>query len=334
MKSDEFLKKIKPKKSLLIAGIVIIICAFASAAFIYFKTIKQEATNLYDVTKEDTYAKIDVELMTDYFAYEKENGYEKRMYLVMDDKYFYIATLSEKVRESLKEIYDYSMLDETKGVEKPKPVTIYGKAENIESWQINYLKDWLNGEDGAYTTEELNQMVGSFYIDTYENFEDEIVLLLVSLGTSTIIGAIFIILYLVRMKKFNKYLNTYGDEIEKISRELEEGSAVLNKNCKCILTDKFVVSYQTGLKMIEVNDIVWIYPFEYRQNGVVTQKSVYVITKNGKTNVIANTSAWGKKNRNAFEEFYQELMNKIPNALYGYSKENKEKAKELFTKKK
>ena len=43
-------------------------------------------------------------------------------------------------------------------------------------------------------------------------------------------------------------------------------------------------------------------------------------------------NTWGKKNKNAFEELYQDIINKVPNVLVGYSQENKEKAKEMYKK--
>ena len=54
--------------------------------------------------------------------------------------------------------------------------------------------------------------------------------------------------------------------------------------------------------------------------------------KNGKANIVANISAWGREKQNAYDELYQELISKLPDALHGYSKENKEKAKEMYKK--
>ena len=39
-----------------------------------------------------------------------------------------------------------------------------------------------------------------------------------------------------------------------------------------------------------------------------------------------------KKNKAFFEELYQDIINKVPNVLAGYSKENMEKAKEMYKK--
>lgn len=55
-------------------------------------------------------------------------------------------------------------------------------------------------------------------------------------------------------------------------------------------------------------------------------------SNNGKSNVVAVVNTWGKKNKAFFEELYQDIINKVPNVLAGYSKENMEKAKEMYKK--
>ena len=104
------------------------------------------------------------------------------------------------------------------------------------------------------------------------------------------------------------------------------------KKCKVYLTDRYLLSYAGGVKLIELNDIVWVYPFITKQNGITTSKSIYVVTNNGKSNVVAVVNTWGKKNKASFEELYQDIINKVPNVLVGYSKENMEKAKEMYKK--
>ena len=77
--------------------------------------------------------------------------------------------------------------------------------------------------------------------------------------------------------------------------------------------------------------IVWIYPHEYRYNGSLSQKSIFVVTKNSKAHKLATVSA-SKKNLVMFDELYNTFLNRMPNVLSGYTKENKEKAKELYQK--
>ena len=43
------------------------------------------------------------------------------------------------------------------------------------------------------------------------------------------------------------------------------------------LTDRYLLSYAGGVKLIELNDIVWVYPFITKQNGITTSKSIYVV---------------------------------------------------------
>lgn len=92
-----------------------------------------------------------------------------------------------------------------------------------------------------------------------------------------------------------------------------------------------MVSFMSGLEVYDYNDIVWVYPHEYRYNGSLSQKSLMIVTKNGKAHKLATVSA-SKKNLTLFDEMYDTFLNRVPNALSGYTKENKEKAKEMYVK--
>ena len=70
-----------------------------------------------------------------------------------------------------------------------------------------------------------------------------------------------------------------------------------------------------------------------RQNGIVTNKILYGVNKLGKSIIITNVSPIIRKQNKASEELYQDMMNMYPDVLYGYSKENKDKVKELTRKK-
>lgn len=70
-----------------------------------------------------------------------------------------------------------------------------------------------------------------------------------------------------------------------------------------------------------------------RQNGIVTNKILYGVNKLGKSIIITNVSPIIRKQNNVLEELYQDMMNMYPDILYGYSKENKDKVKELTRRK-
>lgn len=334
MKKEEFLKKIKTQKSQLIVGLVLIIIGLVGSFIGYYFVDNMKTTKLFDVVEDGTYAELEITLMDNYFATQTIDGVEKRFYLVWDDNYAYVAVLNSDSFKALEEVRKYSMSDDENAT-KPEGVKVYGTAKLLPKEAIKYLKEWMPKEDGSYyTDEEILNYVGNFYIDTFDNNDGITAIIVIIGGICNLIGVVLIITYFIRSHKDKKVLSKYQEEIEKIGEAIEEGRATLHKICKTLVTDKYLISYQNGLKLIEISDVVWIYPFEYRQNGAVTQKSIYVITKNGKTNVFATTSAWGRKNKDAFNELYEELSNKLTNVLFGYTNENREKAKELYTKKK
>ena len=111
---------------------------------------------------------------------------------------------------------------------------------------------------------------------------------------------------------------------------IQKSAKIKDDDIEKYLTDNYILSYGSGVKLIELKDIVWIYPFITRQRGIVTNKSIYVITNDKKTNVIALVNAMSKKSKAAFDELYQNIINRVPDVLVGYSKENKELVKERY----
>lgn len=218
-------------------------------------------------------------------------------------------------------------------IEKPNPVMVYGNVSKSDTEVFKYLQEFLKDEDGnTYTIDELKSVVGENYLDTTWDNKEEGIFALILFGVFSLSGLILIIVYFVRNKKSKKILEEYGRELEKIEEDVKSGKGIHNKKCKVYLTDRYLLSYAGGVKLIELNDIVWVYPFITKQNGITTSKSIYVVTNNGKSNVVAVVNTWGKKNKASFEELYQDIINKVPNVLAGYSKENMEKAKEMYKK--
>ena len=79
------------------------------------------------------------------------------------------------------------------------------------------------------------------------------------------------------------------------------------------------------MKIIELKSISWLYPYENRHNGVVTNRSICIYTRDKQKHMIGNINNWGKNKDAAYNKLYQLLLEKTPDALHGYSKENKEK---------
>ena len=325
-------KNIKCKKSMLVIGIILFVVFMGLGLLIYSGEVNAEYEVLTKNTSENVYAKLNVSLLDSAFATETLDGKEKDYYIAFDENDNpFIIVLNKSGLESLRKIQEYT-LSETE-IEKPNPVMVYGNVSKSDTEVFKYLQEFLKDEDGnTYTIDELKSVVGENYLDTTWDNKEEGIFALILFGVFSLSGLILIIVYFVRNKKSKKILEEYERELEKIEEDVKSGKGIHNKKCKVYLTDRYLLSYAGGVKLIELNDIVWVYPFITKQNGITTSKSIYVVTNNGKSNVVAVVNTWGKKNKAFFEELYQDIINKVPNVLVGYSKENMEKAKEMYKK--
>lgn len=325
-------KNIKCKKSMLVIGIILFVVFMGLGLLIYSGEVNAEYEVLTKNTSENVYAKLNVSLLDSAFATETLDGKEKDYYIAFDENDNpFIIVLDKSGLESLRKIQEYT-LSETE-IEKPNPVMVYGNVSKSDTEVFKYLQEFLKDEDGnTYIIDELKSVVGENYLDTTWDNKEEGIFALILFGVFSLSGLILIIVYFVRNKKSKKILEEYERELEKIEEDVKSGKGIHNKKCKVYLTDRYLLSYAGGVKLIELNDIVWVYPFITKQNGITTSKSIYVVTNNGKSNVVAVVNTWGKKNKASFEELYQDIINKVPNVLVGYSKENMEKAKEMYKK--
>lgn len=325
-------KNIKGHKSMLVIGIILFVVFMGLGLLIYSSEVNAEYEVLTKNTSENVYAKLNVSLLDSAFATETLDGKEKDYYIAFDENDNpFIIVLDKSGLESLRKIQEYT-LSETE-IEKPNPVMVYGNVSKSDTEVFKYLQEFLKDEDGnTYTIDELKSVVGENYLDTTWDNKEEGIFALILFGVFSLSGLILIIVYFDRNKKSKSLLEEYGRDLEKIDEDVNSGKGIHNKECKVYLTDRCLLSYGNGVKLIELNDIVWVYPFITKQNGITTSKSIYVVTNNGKSNVIAVVNTWGKKNKASYEELYQDIINKVPNVLVGYSKENMEKAKEMYKK--
>ena len=327
--TNYFVKEISSKKNLII-GVVIIILSVLLGVVSYFVVRNPEAIFLDKVEGDYEYAKVEVALLDRYFASEKTDSVEKKYYLAYDKHNRpYVVVLDEENYNLLKEIQDYSLSDEEK--DAPTPVIIYGDSQSIPDEAYQYLHEFINtGEDEDVSMEDMKNAVGKYYLNTYYNPHEDIMFVMVFWSIFIFFGLVLVISYFIRIAKLKKTLVKDREIIDKISQDLEMNSGTHNKRCKIFMNNNYIVSYHNEIKIIDIKNIIWLYPFEIRQNGIVTNKTIYVITNEGKSNIFVSINTLSKKNKIAFEEVYQELMNRTPNALHGYSKENQEKAKEMY----
>lgn len=330
---EEFLKNIKSNKITLIVGILFLLSSLVSGIMVYYNKDKEMKTveSLADVKKENVYASIDVQVMTDYFATNDYAGIEHKTYFVWDNEYLYIVDLNDKTREALNSVYDYSYAEEKQ--ERPNAVTIKGMTKTIPSDLKKIAIDAYNTlyDEKILNTSNFSDYLGVVYLDTFESPMTDLTTELIVCLPTLIIGAIVIFVYFRKNTNTKKCIEKLEGKWEEVLREIDASDSFYFKKAKVYITRNYIVSYVGGLEVYLHSDIVWIYPHEYRYNGSLSQKSIMIVTKNGKAHKLATVSA-SKKNLNTFDEMYDTLMNRMPNVLSGYTKENKEKAKELYQK--
>lgn len=333
-KSSEFLKKIKKGKVYLVVSIIFIIIVLAFSALMYsvYQNDMKNPLPMTDVTEEGKYVTIEAQVMTDYFATNNYDDGLHKTYFVFDDKYTYIVDLDDKNRERLNEIYEYSY-NGNEDSEPAKSVELKGMTKEIPSDLKRIAITSYNEIFGENIVNSANfdQYFGGVYLDTYEDPMTEFAFVLVICIPFAIIGISFLITYFIMKRNTKNSMIKFGDKWDQILNDIDANDSIYYKKAKLYLTRNYIISYQNGLEIFDYKDIIWVYPHEYRYNGVVTQKSIYVVTKNSKAHKLATISN-SKKNRILFDELYNTLINKMPDILMGYTKENIKAAKELYEK--
>lgn len=334
-KKEEFLKKLKKGKGYLVTGILIIVITVLFILIYYMGVLddKKNVLALPEVTETYKYASVDVSIMTDYFATNDYSGVEHKTYFVFDKERMYIVDINDDYREQLNAVFDYSY-DEDENATPAEAVTLKGITKTIpddlKKIAIDSYNDIFKPET-KLTELNFDKYFKGIYLDTYEDPTSDMAGLFIVAGMMVFIGGVFVFTYVKMQKTTKKAIASLEGKWDSLLNELDSDQTLYYKAAKLYLTKNYLVSYQNGLEIFHYNDIVWIYPHDYRYNGVLAQKSIYAVTKNAKASRIAIVSA-NKKNKKLFEELYSTIENHIPNVLSGYTKENQAKARELFQK--
>lgn len=332
----EFEKNMKANKAKLIIGILIIVFFLGINGILYLG-IKEDMDNPEDfekITEEGAYTCVEVEHMTDYFAeYTGGDDPDEKYYFIGNSDYYYIANLNQKNFEKLRHIYEYDYSEEE--MEEPEKETICGNTNYILGDLKKYAIESFNelaGEE-VIDNENFYSAFGMYYINTAETPMSNLLWGSIVINVFTIMGLIFVIIYFKDVKKTKKTLEKYSNEIDKIKMDVASPETIYEKKARIFLTRDYLINISSGLEIYNYEDILWIYPYEFRQNGIVTQKSIYLVDKDTKAQVISTLSP-SKKNNIIFDELYENLALRTPQAMHGYSKENADNLKNMSKKKK
>lgn len=301
-----------------IASILIAVFCLAFGTILGARKLPK-AENIEDVSQEDTYSQANIYALTDYFAtYNVDNSIREKYYFALGDNKIYILNLSDS---------EYITLDEKVNTDNNiNGIVIYGMSENISNDLKNYAIESMNE---IYETDEINTINFDDYFVPYlinaKKSPNDVAQIFYTIAIFAIFfgvtfGIVYAALVISTKSKIKKIAEKY--DLTQISLELSNSSKLEFKITKTIFLDDYVIAYANSLEVIKYTDIIWIYPHENYVNGVKSTKQINVVTKDNKLHVISVCSAFGKNNKEEFANTYNELINRRPNVLSGYTSEN------------
>ena len=276
-----------------------------------------DAIKVEEISDSNQYVECTVIGITDSIANYSENGIIKdEYYLATDGIHVYILNLSAS---------QYNLICNYLNDEAASSL-IYGMSEEIPQDLKEVAVDIYNQ---LYQTDEV----------TIDNFNNYLVPYLINLkanpnssaqilrgigilsGIIAIIFGIYCIFAMLKNRKnVKKFNNEYG--LNLIIEQLNDSTNIEFKKSKVLFLKDYIISYSSIINIIKYDDIVWIYPYDFRAYGIVTNKRIIIITKDKKQYVLANISAFGKDSKEQYKKCMDEIVKRNSNILIGYTPEN------------
>ncbi len=247
-------------------------------------------------------------------------------YFVMDDKYMYVVYMT---------VADYYKLNK-KNIET-NPIKIEGVTEktpdDIKKLAIDAYNDAMENEEDKLTLNDFDNYFGSIYLDMTPTND--------SIGgfeylMGTIFGVLgltmFIIFFVIKIRFKNGIKKLDSNEIMKIDMEMNSPDSFYYEKAHLYLTKNYIINFAGTFNVINYKDIIWIYPFITRTNGIKTSQSIMVVTKDGKRKNVADIDCFTKGKKEIFDEIFNTIASKNDKIIIGYDKKSQMKAKEELKK--
>lgn len=326
LKSEKLQKGLKKQKRILYFAVFFVVLAVLFGVWAYFRENSDLGTPIslhqaiYDGVGEDEYVELTITDKPYSFALY-DNDYGHKYYFLYDDEYSYVGYLSTKEADRLAKIDLKKEKVTLKGTTKKIPT-------DIKNIGISVYKKWYGND--AFKDASFDDYFGKIYIDTVTPLRDAS-LQYVFLLISVVLAIIFVVIYLLNNKKTTKVMSKFTqNELDDVCKEVEaEGVMALEKEAM-YFTEKYIVNVSSGLDIIKYSDIVWAYPYELRQHGITTAKSIVLYTNDRTKHMLSNFNAMSKKSKKVFDEIFTLIIEKNKNILVGFTKENRKEMKNLY----
>lgn len=330
----EIEKIFKPKKVLLIIGLVILAIAIglivAGCITNKNKYDKEEAQVYNDLIaankdKEEMFVELEITEIPYLFATKEEKSSKQKFYFAIDEhNYWYIVRLTDKTYEKLEEQYNA----DKENFKYTLKGYIYDDPSELKRLAISAYNENLEESAEKLTTTNFKDYLGSTYLDETKTPFDSTATTFIGVGIgAAIISAIFLIIYISQATKVKSTLKKY--DIEDLKDALNNCDMNEYKKQSIYLTNKYLISTLNGLDVFEYKDILWIYNEKRKQNGVSLGVWLIVCTADRKRIQVGRAQK---------DDILIEIMTKIKeknqDILVGFTGDNNKQYKELTKKNK
>ena len=254
-------------------------------------------------------------------VYGDDLGY----YIAYDEDFIYIISLKDKDYDYYADLFDQS----------DDYVRFYGRTIAIPS------------EAKSYAIESLNEEMGYEFVD-YSSFDDIFGDVCLAVGKPSdvlgiggyfdmmapyfvfalmfVAGGLIGLLVSLKQKKSFDIFNDNGMLENDIVKEMNSEDCIVYDKSRLCLTEHYLINLAQDAKVIRYSDIFWTYIIRHRTNLIPDYNYLNVMTSDGRQISCANSPTFGKKKKEATEEFHNEILRtlaeKNENIRIGYVKEN------------
>ena len=318
----------KENKSMIkrmIIFILILIVSFGVGAWEQ-KKIKDINDNITDLNsiiisdqdKTDKKTYVDINMIPYKFAVSNETT--KSFYIVADENYLYIAYMAPS---------DFQKLN-NKEIETA-PVRIEGitktTSEEIKKLAVDAYNKGLEKEK-QITLGEFNSYFGSVYLDMTTNITTETALMTCAYVVLALVGTLGTLTMIIKIISLKSRISKIGTElIEELDNEMNDENAFYYEKLHLYLTNKYIINFSGKFIASKYSDVIWMYPYEQRTNGIKTCQAIKIMTENGKVHTIATIDAVTKAKKEMYNEIWNTIASKNDKMLLGYTKENRDEIK-------
>lgn len=250
-------------------------------------------------------------------------------YFVSDGNYLYVVYMG---------IGDSVRLDKEDIKEKPIKVSGLSRlvTKDIKKIAIDVYNETIEKEEEKLTLADYDNYFGDIYLDLTSSDTSVADLQYMIVFISGFTGIILIIVGVIQRVRFSKSVKKLDESLViELDNEMNDPESFYYGRARLYLTKNYVINFNGKFRAIKYSDILWMYTFEQRVNGIKSSKAIKILTNDGKTHMIASVDAITKKSNAVFEEIWETIANKNKDMLVGYTQENinamKEKVKEIKT---